>query len=209
MHKVYENDDLLMYFKKRYCHVCGKTLQRKRSKRIVRKGDPDHKTYCTVGKYYKPYGDILVIGKEYFCSCCNTSFTCDRQSEVIDAQKYYRKKIVTEQEIQQVQANGQITAIQNIKKARWLLLIPIIGGLVCSFSIFNGKLQERSQNNDGGKLLFASVVAAVCIALLIKFLLAMFAGNAFVAQYDDIMIIISAALAFNLPVLWYINHKIL
>ena len=46
MHKVYENDDLMMYFKKRYCHCCGKVLQRKRTERVVRKGDPDHKAYC-------------------------------------------------------------------------------------------------------------------------------------------------------------------
>ena len=73
MHKVYENDDLMMYFKKRYCHCCGKVLQRKRTERVVRKGDPDHRAYCTIGRSYKPYGDILVIGKEYFCSSCNKS----------------------------------------------------------------------------------------------------------------------------------------
>lgn len=42
MHKIYENDDLMMYFKKRYCPCCGKVLQIEKKERIVKKGDPDH-----------------------------------------------------------------------------------------------------------------------------------------------------------------------
>lgn len=34
MHKIYENNDLAMYFKKRYCHCCGKKLQRKKQKEL-------------------------------------------------------------------------------------------------------------------------------------------------------------------------------
>ena len=86
MHKVYENDDLMMYFKKRYCHCCGKVLQIKRCERVVKKGDPDHAQYCHIGTTYKPHGDILVIGKEYYCTSCNKNFSCDEQGRVIDAQ---------------------------------------------------------------------------------------------------------------------------
>lgn len=209
MHKVYENNDLMMYFKKRYCHVCGKALQKKRSERIIMKGDPEHKTYCTVGTTYKPYGNIMVIGKEYYCYCCEKTFTCDEQSKIIEAQKHYGKKIVTEQEIQNVQSNGLIVSMHNIKKARWLLLIPVVGGLVCSYGIFNGKLQIMTENRDGAKLLFASVAAVVLIALVMKLLLAIFSGNEFVAQYSNLLMIMPATFAFNFPVLWYINHKVL
>ena len=37
-------------------------MRRKRTERIVRKGDPDHREYCMIGTHYKPYGDILVVG---------------------------------------------------------------------------------------------------------------------------------------------------
>ncbi len=99
MHRIYENNDVMMYFKKRYCHCCGKVLSRKRTEKIVRKGDPDYRLYYNIGHSFKPYGDILVIGKEYFCSLCNKSFSCDEQREIIKAQKYYHRHVVTKEEI--------------------------------------------------------------------------------------------------------------
>ena len=102
MHKVYENDYLMMYFIKRYCHCCGNVLKRKRIERIVRRGDPDHSSYCNVGTKYRPYDDILVIGKEYYCPSCDKSFSCDEQSEIIDAQKYYGRRIVSKAEIDRI-----------------------------------------------------------------------------------------------------------
>ncbi len=99
MHKVYECDDLMMYFKKRFCHCCARALQRKSKERIVRKDDPDHKAYCAIGTHYKPYGDILVVGKEYYCPICNKSFSCEEQAKVTKAQKHYKRKIVSNEEI--------------------------------------------------------------------------------------------------------------
>ena len=99
MHKIYENDDIAMYFKKRYCSYCGNRLDRKRTERVVTKDDPDHKTYCSIGVSYKPHKDILVIGRSYCCSICQRTFTCDEQRDVIHAQKALGKKIVSEQEI--------------------------------------------------------------------------------------------------------------
>ena len=153
MHKIYENDDLMMYFKKRYCHCCGTSLQRKRTERIVRKGDPEHKAYCMVGTTYKPYGDILVIGKEYHCPSCGKSFSCDEQEKVIEAQKYHQKKILTIEEINDTYSNNVQVSVQNIAKLRWMLLLPIIGGLISMFIISNGKLSEKTNSKAVVKLL--------------------------------------------------------
>ena len=208
MHKIFENDDLMMIFKKRYCHCCGKALQNRRSERIIRKGDPEHRAYCTVGTKYKPYGDILVIGKEYYCSYCDKVFSCDEQSKVIEAQKYYQKKIVTEKEISQIYENNMSISLNNIFNLQWILLIPVIGSLICMFCIFNGKLREKTKSKDGYKLLLSSVLIFIGVALIAKLLLPLFNYIDFINDNTTMLMLIPSLLSFNIPTLWYINHKI-
>ena len=186
MHKVYENDDLMMYFKKRYCHCCGKVLQRKRTERVVRKGDPDHRAYCTIGRSYKPYGDILVIGKEYFCSSCNKSFSCDDQGKVIEAQKHYQRNIVTEEEITNVKNQNLMIANDRILKIRWLLLFPVIGGIICTFKIFNGCLREKTNNKDLHKLILSALLVFIGVAIVIKLVLST-VNNEMLNKYQIIL----------------------
>lgn len=207
MHKIYENDDIAMYFKKRYCKCCGNVLQRKITERIVKKGDPDHKSYCSVGKAYKPYGDILVIGKEYWCPFCNKAFSCDEQGEIINAQKYYKKNIVTEEEINNVKNNNMLVAINHILKFRWFLLISIIGGLICQFYMFNGRLREKIKNGDANKLVLASIIVFIGVALLTKILCSIFINVEFIKNYQTLLMLIPSLLSFNLPTLWYIDHN--
>lgn len=205
MHKVYENDDLMMYFKKRYCHCCGKVLQRKRTERVVRKGDPDHREYCTIGRSYKPYGDILVIGKEYFCSLCNKSFSCDDQGKVIEAQKHYQRNIVTEEEITNVKNQNLMIANDRILKMRWILLIPIIGCFICNFVIFNGYLSEKTKSKDLHKLILSSVLFFIGVALIIKLVIQV--SNIDINEnYKTLIMLIPSLVSFNIPTLWYINH---
>ena len=205
MHKIYENDDLMMYFKKRYCHCCGKVLQRKRTERVVRKGDPDHRAYCTIGRSYRPHGDILVIGKEYFCSSCNKAFSCDEQGEIIEAQKYYQRHIVTKEEITNVKYQKLINANDRILKMRWILLIPIIGSLICNFAIFNGCLSVKTESKDLHKLTLSSVLFFIGVALIIKLVIQV--SNIDIAEnYKTIIMLIPSLLSFNIPSLWYINH---
>jgi hypothetical protein len=207
MHKVYENDDLMMYLKKRYCHCCGKALQKKRCERIVRKGDPDHRLYCTVGTNYKPYGDILVLGKEYYCPSCDKTFSCDEQGRVIEAQKHYKKKIVTNEEIDNTYYDAMSVASQNILKLRWTLLIPVVGSFVCSFVIFNGRLSKKTESKDGAKLLFISALAFIGVALIMKLIFSMFNNIVLINDYKTVFMLVPSLLSFNIPTLWYINHK--
>lgn len=205
MHKVYENNDLMMYFKKRYCHCCGKVLQRKKTERIVRKGDPDHRAYCTIGRSYKPYGDILVIGKEYFCSSCNKSFSCDEQGKVIEAQKHYKRHIVTDEEIANVNNQKLIIVNYSILKMRWLLLFPVIGGIICTFKIFNGCLREKTNNKDLHKLILSALLVFIGVAIVIKLVLST-VNNEMLNKYQTLFMLIPSLLSFNMPILWYINH---
>lgn len=205
MHKVYENNDLLMYFKKRYCHCCGKALLRRKTERIVRQGDPNHRKYCTIGRSYRPYGDILVIGKEFFCSSCNKWFSCEKQGEIIDAQKYYHKHIITNDEITYVKQQKLLIASNRILKMRWILLIPLIGSLICNFAIFNGCLQQKTEDKDLYKLILSSIAFLFGAELISGFAL-MFINIDIVENYKTTIMMILSLLAFNLPTLWYINH---
>ena len=207
MHKVYENDDLMMYFKKRYCHCCGEVLQRKKTERIVRKGEPDHRFYCSIGTFYKLYGDILVIGKEYYCPLCNKSFSCDEQGKVRDAQKYYQRKVVTNEEINIAHNNEILIEKQNILKLRWFLLIPVLGILICTISIFNRYLSEKTKSKDLSKLLLSSIFIFIGVALVVKLVISMFNNIDFINDYKTMLMLIPALLSSNIPVLWYINHK--
>ena len=205
MHKVYENDDLLMYFKKRYCHCCGKALQRKTTERIVHKGDPEHREYCTIGRGYKLHGDILIIGQEYFCPYCNKSFSCEEQGEVIEAQKHYQRHIVSKEEICNVKNSNMEIANNIILKMRWLLLIPVIGVIICTFKIFNGCLQEKTNNGDLHKLTMSSLLVFIGVAIAIKLVLSV-VNNDFLTEHQTLFMLIPSLLSSNMPTLWYINH---
>lgn len=207
MHKVYENDDLMMYLKKRYCHCCGKVLSRKRTERIVYKNDPEHRKYCSIGTKYKPHGDILVIGKEYYCAICNRTFSCKEQSEVINAQKYYGRLIISKDEICNVKNNNMITENKAILKMRWLLLIPILGGLICTFKIFNGRLREKTNNKDLHKLILSAVLVFIGVALAIKLVFSI-TKIELLDKYQTLLMLIPSLLSFNIPILWYINHSL-
>jgi len=205
MHKVYENDDLMMYFCKRYCHCCGGVLERKRTERIVRNGDPDHLSYCMVGTSYKPHGDILVISKEYYCPSCRCTFSCDMQGKVMEAQKHYQRKIVSEEEIALVQKNQIRFAIRQLLRCRWLLLLPVLGSLICSFMIFNSRLSQLTEEKDGAKMLLANTLVFLGVALVIKFVLGFWDDVEFIRTYQSTIMLIPALLSFNIPTLWYIN----
>ena len=206
MHKVYENNDLMMCFKKRHCHCCGSVLERKRTERIVRKGDPDHEEYCNIGVSYKPHGDILVVGKEYFCPSCNKCFSCEEQGLVVDAQKFYQRHIVTKEEIDNVHCQELVKESDRILKQRWFLLIPIIGSFICNALIFSTYLNEKTKKEDLSKLTLFSVLLSIIIALTTK-LIVECANIDVVENYQKIIMAIPSALAFNLPTLCYINHK--
>ena len=198
----------MMFLKKRYCRCCGKVLSRKRTERIVRKGDTEHKEYCSIGTHYKPHGDILSIGKEYFCSTCNKLFSCDEQSKVISAQKHYKRKIVTEDEIKNIENEELRSAVQNVTKLRWALLIPFVGSLICMFYIFNDKLQERTTSHDLHKLWVSSILTFIGVALAIRCILEPFNNVDFINKYQTILMLMSSLLSFNIPTLCYINHKL-
>ena len=183
MHKVYENDDLMMHIKKRYCHYCGGVLKRKKNEKIVKKGDSEHSVYCTIGSGYKPYGDILIISNDYYCPVCKKHISCKQQSDVIAAQKYYKKKIVTKKDIKEVQNIRMLLLHDKILKLRWILFIPCLGGVVCLYSVFNGRLSKQTNKYDNSKIFLLSILSFIIVALIIKYIFSFFEPNDFIYKY--------------------------
>ncbi|MBO5285423.1 MAG: hypothetical protein J6B16_00845 [Clostridia bacterium] len=207
MHKIYENDDLVMYFKKRYCHCCGNKLQKKTTERVVCTDDPEHRHYCHIGPSYKPHGDILVVAKEYYCPFCNKSFSCDKQSEIINAQKYYKRKIVTNEEISNIKNLKLQTAVDTILKMRWLLIIPFIGGLICAIKITNGFLSEKLEKNDAFLFTILPLIVFTCVAIIMDIsIFKIDLINNYKPLIMLIMVILSSFL-FNILILLLINKR--
>ena len=204
LQKAYENNDLMMYLKKRYCHCCGGVLKHKKTERIVKKGDSDYIEYRRSLSF--PKSDILVIGKEYYCSSCDKTFSCAKQGEVIEAQKYYQRKIVTDEEIRQTYKNQMLIAQQNILKLRWTLLIPGVGSAICIPYIISGKLSAKVDDKDMYKMFYLPFLTFLAVGLIAKFVLSMFNDVDLINNYRGLFILIPSLLAANIPTLWYINR---
>ena len=201
MHKIYINDDVT--FKKRYCGCCGNVLEKKRTEKIVRKGDPAHFAYCNMGRSYHPYGDILVIGKEYFCPACNQFFSCDEQAYVRLAQKRYGKKIVSQKEIDETQHHLLLEDIQRILKSRWLLFVPLIGGIICFYFCSAGPFSgQKGVGKEVNRVFKSSLLLVLSFAIVY----AIFANATNIPHSPLTMI--AAGYVYNLPTLWYIIFRV-
>ena len=143
--------------------------------------------------------------EKYYCPICNKSFSCDEQGKVIEAQKHYKRHIVTDEEIANVKNQKLIIVNDRILKMRWLLLFPVIGGIICTFKIFNGCLQEKTNNKDLHKLILSALFVFIGVAIVIKLVLST-VNNEMLNKYQTLFMLIPSLLSFNMPILWYINH---
>ena len=222
MHKVYENKDLMMYFRKRYCRCCGKPLTHRRCERVVRKGDEDHFEYCTIGRGYKPHGDILVVGVEYYCEHCCKAFSCDEQSDIKRAQKILGKKIVSEDEIAYVKTGctgsikgakeriekegGETVAI--LKKNKRYLWIPFVG--LIAF------LRKTEKKHFSSFAYYLTSLASFFFILIAEFLYTFLFRTlkvanllpAVIIENYDIGMLVVALLVCNIPAIIAVNRKI-
>lgn len=205
MHKVYENDDVMIFNKKRYCHCCGNILKNTYVKKIIKKTDSDHFIYSTIGSGYRIYDDILVTKKAYYCSSCHKIFSCFEQSKAMSAQKYYKRRIVSKKEINYVHDMQLKKLLIRILKYRWILFIPGIGGIICMYEIFSSMLREKTKKYDQTKLYIISLVLLIISALIIKNIFITFDNIDYL--YKKIITILMSLYSFNIPILIYINNN--
>ena len=194
----------MMYFKKRYCRCCGGILKRKRTERVVRRGDSDD--YLCCNRFGGRYDAVLVIGTDYYCPACDKMFYCDEQSNIICAQKHFQRKIVSEKEICFACNKRLDSSVQRIKKHKWLFLIPIIG-LLLTFLFMPEALEKNTNPKDKVYLISSPFIVFICVAGAIKLLLSMYGSIQVLNDHQRLIMLIPALLSSGLPIFWYINHK--
>ena len=205
--KVWENNDLMMYFKKRHCRCCGNPLQRKRTENLLLVGTPEHRAYL----FNKPRSsgnyDILLIGTDYYCPCCDKMFSCAEQIEIIAAQKYYKTKTVSEEQVRFARENKILCAKKRIRDFRWFLFIPVVGLILCYFYITQGPLTKTITHKENSWLMLLTPVVFFAVAYIMKLMLSTYFAGTLSFDLLRLIMIIPAIFAMNLPILWYINHK--
>ena len=85
-------------FRKCYCVKCGTKLIRKKTEKVVKRGDPEHRKYNGTNQRY-PF-DILVKSFVWLCPNCGQETTYDEQMRYVKIQKKLKVKILDEQTIQ-------------------------------------------------------------------------------------------------------------
>ena len=208
MRKVYVNNDLSMYFKKKHCRYCGHILEIKKTKRIVTPYDSEYGSYC-MGRCNIPDGDLLVIGKDYYCPHCERIFLCQEQSKITRAQKFFGKKIVSEEEIAEAEHQMLMKRMQLMLKLRWMLLIPFFGSLAYLCMIAAGMISEIEEPKDM-KILHCTSIGGLLVSLCIEKLILHFGnidGNSIWGIVLGIVLEIMPFWMFNLPMLIYITHR--
>ena len=222
MQKVYENKDLMMYFKKRYCRCCGKPLSNRKSERVVKKGDPDHFEYCTIGNGFSPHKDILVVGVEYYCEHCDKAFSCEEQGEIQRAQKYFGRKIVSEDEVAfvNIDSDGSVVGTRErvdkkggekivvLKKNRRYLWIPVIGLIMFSLKTKNKYYSLLDYRITRIITLFSIIIAEILYILIFRALKNANLLSEVLIKSSNIGKVIVALLVCNIPTIIHVNHRI-
>jgi len=208
--KGYESSiSLGMIFKKMYCHKCGFKLEKKKISNIYKKGDPNFSNDI-LGRRQIGMDRKEVVHYIYRCPNCSSEITYDEQCKVTKKQKKLKRIILNEDSVEEIYNNKNICiqiARKRILKMRWLLLLPLFGGVICMVYIFSGCLSEKVEKRDLHKLTCSSILILIGAALGLKWLFSA-ANISFIngCRTTEIIIIVLLLLLYNLPVLLYINR---
>lgn len=229
MHKIYENNDLMMYARKRYCHYCGRPLSHRRCERIVRKSDPDHRKYCSsfgvrpfvfVGKY-RLHGDLRVIGTEYYCEHCDKSFSCDEQGEIKNAQNYFVRHVVSKEEVDYV-VKGKYIPLEKqnqlinkedvftniLERYKPLLWIPILGCFVFWNKIPRQIIDQTTITKTRRKSFVLSFFALLLVSAIFIGVGSVFSRLETFARIGTVIGISLSTILYNETSLLCVNQKI-
>ena len=124
----------------------------------------------------------------------------------MEAQKYYKRKIVFEGEITLVEKDQLRNAVRQLLRCRWLLLLPGLGSLICSYMISNTRLSQLTRKRDGTKLIMTWMLVFLGVGLVVKKVLGFFEDVEFIRTYRSMIMLVSALLSVNIPTLCYINR---
>ena len=188
-----------------YCGNCATRLVRKKNSRIVQEGDKefDRRLGSVIGLGMDSYKYVTYT---YLCPCCGVETTYDEQFLILKTQKIYRKKIVTKEEIDSTDSRWLEIDWNRLKKSRWLMMFPGIGGLVCSFLAFGSKASEKITNKELGILFFVPLVAVLFgTYCMLRQWLPLLYHIPFIQTYSRLITVGISHYAYNLATLIILN----
>lgn len=195
-----------MIFRKMYCCKCGAKLNKRKISEVRQKGDPGYQNqllgHATIGM-----DSVEVASYVYQCPRCSNIVTYEEQLKISKTQKHRGQMVLSEEESTQIQNDPMTSSLRTLRKLRWVLLLPLIGSMICIGYIFAGRLSRITDANDVRKVMFASVLILTGVALVTKIVLSFFGDIDFLHQYQSVIMLVPSIFAFNIPTLWYINHK--
>lgn len=199
--------DFRILFRKFYCPICGQKLK------VVM--EVNKLTDKQKERYYQelyPYGvpiniDVGKAKQMFKCNYCNYYNTTDNQLLINKKQKHLKKKIITEEEIGTVKLEKLCIEKKTILNLRWLLLLPVIGGIICTFVILFSSLLKMYGRQSRHILVWSPIVISLIVLVILRAVLSMFNDVDFIINYRNWIMLIPSLLSYNIPVLIYINRN--
>jgi predicted RNA-binding Zn-ribbon protein involved in translation (DUF1610 family) len=195
-----------MIFRKMYCCKCGAKLNKRKTSEVRHKGEPGYKDYI-LGHATIGMDTVEVASYVYQCPNCGNTVTYEEQLAISKAQKHHGHMVLPETESTPIENDSMASSLRTLRKLRWVMLLPLVGSLICICYVFAGRLSRIADGDDGRKVVFASILVLTGVALAVKLVLGFFGNIDFLKQYQSVIMLVSSMFAFNVPTLWYINHK--
>ncbi len=85
--------------RKFYCCSCGEKLILYPRTRILKRGDPDYKKHCYIGRGRRLVGNIELIEYDFKCMSCDKFITYDEQCVIEEIQKCVGSPVLSQEEI--------------------------------------------------------------------------------------------------------------
>lgn len=209
---------MIFYHAKKHCRCCGKELEKRRVQEPLKGryvnifGAQFYLVHTRVGWTFYDDDDAYIYVDEYYCKNCDKAFSFKETYLITTFQKKLNKTVIPEDEFLLFKEKHIEKLTQSIKKLKWLSFIPCLGGIILSWKTFMYPLSEKSKSRDSYNIGIASLVSMIVFLLISKILFNFILVDAvspnIAYALKNILPWFVSLWAFNIPVLWYINHKL-
>lgn len=190
--------------KRGYCSCCGSALQRKSVDKVVDSFDEEYTKFGMFALDKPNYYDVRSI--EYYCPTCKKIIPAKYQFEVDLAQKRYRRKKVSKDEVYKTKIKQDKKSINTLTGLTFLLTIPVVGVAACVFYTLQGRPRQYARD-DVIKMVFPAPIITFFVSLIIFMFTLPFLPlpDSFYTYQKEILFLLSSW-ASGIPVIWFVSQ---